>query len=153
MSSARKEEAELIRSEGTRESTRIQAEAKRRRAEILADANRRSLEIKGQADATRNCIFASAFDGRPVKIEETRPQSTAARGVAEAAGEPTETATTVSCQFVDPNAPGDPERAEFFAFYRSLQAYQEALKAGDSTILLSPDSEFFRYFNNLSGRK
>jgi len=43
--------------------------------------------------------------------------------------------------------------AEFFAFSRSLLAYEEALKKGDSTILLSPDSEFFRYFNNLEGRR
>ncbi|MEM9706681.1 MAG: protease modulator HflC [Pseudomonadota bacterium] len=40
---------------------------------------------------------------------------------------------------------------EFFAFYRSLLAYEEALKKGDTTILLSPESEFFRYFNNLEG--
>lgn len=42
---------------------------------------------------------------------------------------------------------------EFFAFYRSLLAYEEALKRGDSTILLSSDSEFLRYFNNLQGRR
>ncbi len=43
--------------------------------------------------------------------------------------------------------------AEFFAFYRSLLAYEEALQKGDTTILLSPNSEFFRYFNNLEGRR
>ena len=46
---------------------------------------------------------------------------------------------------------------EFFAFYRSLLAYEEALKksgeSGDTTILLSPESEFFRYFNNLDGKR
>ncbi len=42
---------------------------------------------------------------------------------------------------------------EFFAFYRSLLAYEEALQKGETTILLSPDSEFFRYFNNLEGRR
>lgn len=42
---------------------------------------------------------------------------------------------------------------EFFAFYRSLLAYEEALQSGDTTILLSPESEFFRYFNNLSGQR
>ena len=41
---------------------------------------------------------------------------------------------------------------EFFAFYRSLNAYETALRNGDdTTILLSPDSEFFRYFNDLQG--
>ena len=43
--------------------------------------------------------------------------------------------------------------AEFFAFYRSLLAYEAALQDGETTILLSPDSEFFRYFNNLEGRR
>ncbi|MFC2953946.1 protease modulator HflC [Marinicaulis aureus] len=43
--------------------------------------------------------------------------------------------------------------AEFFAFYRSLIAYEEAMKKGDTTILLSPNSEFFRYFNNLQGAR
>ena len=40
---------------------------------------------------------------------------------------------------------------EFFAFYRSLLAYEQALQSGETTILLSPDSEFFRYFNDLNG--
>ncbi|MEQ1931364.1 MAG: protease modulator HflC [Parvularculaceae bacterium] len=149
MSSARNEEAELIRAEGKRENTRIQAEANRRRAEILGDATRRSLVIQGQADATRNCIFAGAYDGRPIKVEEVKP-------VQPAEGQPelkiTERGTVVSCEFVEGGS-SDPERAEFFAFYRSLQAYEEALKKGDTTILLSPDSEFFRYFNSLGGRR
>ena len=36
--------------------------------------------------------------------------------------------------------------AEFFEFYRSLEAYKIALDNG-STMVLSPDSEFFQYFN------
>ena len=41
---------------------------------------------------------------------------------------------------------------DFFSFYRSMQAYEEGLKAGDTRMLLSPDSEFFRYFNNPTGK-
>ena len=37
---------------------------------------------------------------------------------------------------------------DFFAFYRSMQAYQEALGGEDTTMVLSPDSEFFRYFGS-----
>ena len=37
----------------------------------------------------------------------------------------------------------------FFEFYRSLEAYREALSDG-STMVISPDSEFFQYFNNSS---
>ncbi|MAZ31674.1 MAG: protease modulator HflC [Thalassospira sp.] len=39
--------------------------------------------------------------------------------------------------------------AGFFEFYRSLEAYREALSDG-STMVISPDSEFFQYFNNSS---
>jgi membrane protease subunit HflC len=42
---------------------------------------------------------------------------------------------------------------EFFGFYRSMQAYEAALQAGDTRMLLSPDSEFFRYFNNEGGQR
>lgn len=40
---------------------------------------------------------------------------------------------------------------EFYAFYRSLQAYSRALQSSDTTMVLSPDSEFFRYFENVPG--
>jgi modulator of FtsH protease HflC len=39
----------------------------------------------------------------------------------------------------------------FFSFYRSMQAYEHGIKSGDTRLLLSPDSEFFRYFTNPSG--
>jgi len=37
---------------------------------------------------------------------------------------------------------------DFFAFYRSMNAYQASLKGDNTTVILSPDSEFFRYFGN-----
>jgi modulator of FtsH protease HflC len=40
---------------------------------------------------------------------------------------------------------------EFFAFYRSLKAYDAATGKGETTMVLSPDSEFFRYFADPSG--
>ena len=42
--------------------------------------------------------------------------------------------------------------AEFFNFYRSMQAYEQGLKGNDTRMLLSPNSEFFRYFNDPSGK-
>ncbi len=36
---------------------------------------------------------------------------------------------------------------EFFAFYRSMQAYQNAFKDGQTRSLVSPKSDFFRYFS------
>ena len=40
---------------------------------------------------------------------------------------------------------------DFFNFYRSMQAYEQSLKSGDTRMVLSPDSEFFRYFANPAG--
>lgn len=42
---------------------------------------------------------------------------------------------------------------EFFDFYRSMNAYLQALEGEGTTMLLSPDSEFFRYFNDAGGAK
>ena len=38
---------------------------------------------------------------------------------------------------------------EFFAFYRAMQAYETALIGGDTSVILSPDSEFFKFFGNI----
>jgi membrane protease subunit HflC len=40
---------------------------------------------------------------------------------------------------------------DFFAFYRSMQAYKDALPADTTRVLLSPNSEFFRYFGQAPG--
>lgn len=40
--------------------------------------------------------------------------------------------------------------AEFFAFLRSMQAYQETFASGNDVLVLSPDSEFFRYLNQMT---
>jgi membrane protease subunit HflC len=41
---------------------------------------------------------------------------------------------------------------DFFAFYRSMQAYEASLKSDDTRLLLSPDSQFFQYFNDDTGK-
>ena len=41
---------------------------------------------------------------------------------------------------------------EFFSFYRSMQAYEAALPASDTRLLLSPDSDFFKYFSDAAGQ-
>ena len=43
---------------------------------------------------------------------------------------------------------------EFFKFYRSMEAYKKVFKEGDDdpTLILSPDSDFFKYFGNQSGK-
>lgn len=177
MRSERIQIAQRIRAEGDEQKRRIEAQADRRETEILADANRRALEIQGRADAARNCIFASAYDGVPVRITEETIEAVvveddvategtdatslgpgtaaineaAAAAAAAVASQAEANAAIVDCEFL-PGGQRDPQRAEFFAFYRSLDAYKTALKQGETTILLSPDSEFFRYFKDFEPR-
>ena len=37
---------------------------------------------------------------------------------------------------------------EFFSFYRAMQAYEKALIGGETTMILSPDSDFFKFFGS-----
>ena len=41
---------------------------------------------------------------------------------------------------------------EFFAFYRAMQAYEKALIGGETSLVLSPDSEFFKFFGNVTSK-
>ena len=38
---------------------------------------------------------------------------------------------------------------DFFAFYRAMQAYETALIGGETSLIMSPDSEFFKFFGNI----
>jgi modulator of FtsH protease HflC len=42
---------------------------------------------------------------------------------------------------------------DFFAFYRSMQAYENGLKGGDTRMVLSPKSDFFRFFGTPNGQQ
>jgi len=42
---------------------------------------------------------------------------------------------------------------DFFAFYRAMQAYSRALSEGDTTMVLSPKSDFFEFFGSAEGSK
>ena len=41
---------------------------------------------------------------------------------------------------------------QFFAFYRAMQAYEKALIGGETSLVLSPDSEFFKFFGNVKSK-
>jgi membrane protease subunit HflC len=43
--------------------------------------------------------------------------------------------------------------AEFFSFYRSLEAYRESFEANDQVLVMEPDSEFFKYFKQMKPGK
>ena len=107
---------------------RMIAERNQLAQQYRSEGNERANQIRAQAD--RQVIEITA------KAEEEAQQI---RGMADAE----RNAVFAGAYGKDP---------EFFAFSRSLLAYEEALKQGDTTILLSPDSEFFRYFNTLDGR-
>lgn len=98
-------EAALLRARGKERAQTIRAIADRQAVSIVADSRRDSEILRGEGDAERNAIFATAF-GKDI---------------------------------------------EFFEFYRSMQSYRNALESTGTTLILSPDSEFFRYFNSDTG--
>ncbi|HWK97107.1 MAG TPA: protease modulator HflC [Pseudolabrys sp.] len=105
MQTERAREAAEFRAQGAQRAQEIRSRADRDVTVLVADANSKSEQIRGEGDATRNQIFADAFNRDP----------------------------------------------DFFAFYRSMQAYEASLKPGDTRILLKPDNNFFRFFNQPTG--
>jgi membrane protease subunit HflC len=107
---------------------RMQTERQREAAEIRAQGSQRGQEIRARADREVTVLLADAQS----KGETIRGEGDAERNriYAEAFGQ-------------DPN---------FFAFYRSMQAYEAAMRANDTRMLLKPDSEFFRFFVDPSGK-
>ncbi len=106
----------------------------RMKAERLAEAER--LRARGQEAARR---IRARSDRQVVEIEaEAQRDSEILRGEGEAER---------NRLFADAFN-RDPE---FFEFYRSMIAYKEALEGGGTTMVLSPNSDFFRYFNDPNG--
>jgi len=105
MRAEREREATDERARGNEAAQRVRAQADRTVVELVSEARREAEIIRGEADAERNSIFATAY-GRD---------------------------------------------AEFFEFYRSLTAYTRALQGGNSSMVLSPDSEFFNYLKSPTG--
>ncbi|NKC33067.1 protease modulator HflC [Falsiroseomonas selenitidurans] len=102
--------------------SRMQSERQRVAAEERA---------RGQEEATR--IRAGADRERTVLLAEAQAQADILRGQ----GEQDAIRIFADAFQQDP---------EFFQFYRSMQAYREAFGEGETRLLLSPDSEFFRFF-------
>jgi modulator of FtsH protease HflC len=107
---------------------RMQTERQQEAAQFRAQGSQRSQEIRARADRDVTVLLAEAQS----KGEQTRGEGDAERNriFAEAFGR-------------------DPD---FFAFYRSMQAYEAGMKPGDTRMLLKPDSEFFRFFVDPSGK-
>ena len=106
---------------------RMRAERQREAAEFRAQGVGEANRIKATADREVTVIMAEATR----KGEELRGQGEAERNkiFADAFGR-------------------DPD---FFAFYRSMQAYEQGLRSGDTRFVISPDTDFFKYFLDPQG--
>ncbi len=94
------------------------------------------LRAKGQEAAER--IRADADRQRTVTLADAYKESEELRGTGDAK------ASEIYAQAFSADA-------DFYAFYRSLNAYRSAFGKGGDMMVLQPDSEFFRYFRNQSG--
>jgi len=107
---------------------RMQAERKRianeQRSEGAAEAER----IRADADRQREVILADAYrDAQRVKGEgDARAAATYAKAFS--------------------------KNAEFYAFYRSMDAYRNVFQGKNDLMLLEPNSDFFRYLRDSMGR-
>ncbi len=107
---------------------RMQTDREREAQEFRSQGTQKAQEIRARADRDATVIVAEATS----KAEQTRGDGDAERNriFAEAFGK-------------------DPD---FFAFYRSMQAYDAGLKQGDTRLVIRPDSQFFRYFSDPKGK-
>lgn len=106
---------------------RMRAEREREAADERARGNEAAQRVRAQADRTQVEIVSEAQR----EAEITRGEADAQRNAifAQAFG----------------------QDAEFFEFYRSLNAYRKALSGENSSMVLSPDSEFFNYLRSDQG--
>jgi membrane protease subunit HflC len=107
---------------------RMQTERQREAAEFRAQGAQRAQEIRSRADREVTVLVAEAT----AKAEQIRGEGDAQRN-----------------QIFADAFNRDPD---FFAFYRSMQAYETGLRHNDTRLLLKPDTNFFRYFNDPSGK-
>ena len=101
---------------------RMISERQREAAQYRADGDRQATEIRADADKQRTEILADAQ--KQAQILRGEGDADSIKIYADAFG----------------------KDKEFFAFYRSLEAYRNALSGKDTTFLLSPNDPFFRYF-------
>jgi membrane protease subunit HflC len=107
---------------------RMQTERQREATELRAQGEEASRRIRARADRDREVILAEA----------TR-DSEVLRGT----GDGERNAIFNDAFGRDP---------EFFSFYRTMQAYEAGLRSGDTRMVLSPNSDFFRFFGAPNGR-
>jgi membrane protease subunit HflC len=107
---------------------RMQTERQREAAEIRAGGNQLAQTIRARADRDVTVTVAEATS----RGEQTRGEGDAERN-------------RIFAEAYDKDR-------DFFAFYRSMQAYEAGLRHNDTRLLLTPDSDFFRFFNDPAGK-
>ena len=105
---------------------RMQTERQQEAAQFRAEGNEEARKITSESERERTVLLANAErDGEILKGQGDAGKN---KILGEAFSK-------------------DPE---FFAFYRSMKAYSVALNNGDTTMVLSPDSTFFEFFNDMN---
>ena len=107
---------------------RMQTERQREAAEFRAQGSQKSQEIRARADRDVTVLLAEAVS----HAEQIRGQGDSERNRI----------------FADAYN----RDQDFFAFYRSMQAYEKSMLRGDTHLVLKPDSDFFRFFSDPSGQ-
>jgi membrane protease subunit HflC len=107
---------------------RMKSERDREAKEFRAEGAEAAQQIRADADRQRVIIVTTAE--KEAQVTRGEGDAQAIKIYAEAFGR-------------------DPE---FYAFYRSMEAYRLALTDGTTTMVLSPDSEFFRFFTDMTGK-
>jgi membrane protease subunit HflC len=108
-------------------------------ARMKSEREREAKEFRGEGSEVAQQIRADADRQRVVTVATAQQQAQTLRGQGDA-------------QAIQIYADAFGQDPQFFAFYRSMEAYKNALGDGSTTLVLSPDSEFFRYFNDLGGK-
>lgn len=100
---------------------------------MKSERDREARELRAQGQELYQQIRSRADRDRTVLIAEAQRESQVIRGEGDG-------------KSIEIYADAFSRDADFYSFYRSLQAYRASL-GSDTTLVLSPNSEFFRYFN------
>ncbi|MBT5766402.1 MAG: protease modulator HflC [Emcibacteraceae bacterium] len=106
---------------------------------MIADRNQVAREVRARGEEEALRITSKAERDRTVILAEATRDSEKIRGEGDAIASKT-------------YADAYNKDAEFYAFYRSMEVYKNSMKNGDTSMILSPDSEFFKYFENMGGQ-
>jgi membrane protease subunit HflC len=106
---------------------------------MITERNREAAAFRAKGSEESQKIKAKADRDIVVLIGQAQQQADQARG----AGDAMRNQIFADAYTKDP---------DFFAFYRSMQAYDTALKSSDTRLVLSPTSDFFRYFKSPAGK-